>query len=715
MTEHMNTVEKMEEWEDQVVTENEEYFSESLDCNESLPKIKSEKLKNFKSGLTAKVMSSLREDTKGKGGMMIQILKEEWKNSRKSPDRQLSASTESLQSLKDEPIKETEKDSESKLKKIRSGFGKKIKDIREDFVDIRDESLHSLNELKETYQEKAEQKKAMITSFTEEEVKIFRKGSPLPPQVTKQMSAVYLARRFSIIRFTILGAKNVDTREVKPVDNIFVKISLGLEKFKTRQVPACQEPFWMETSSLPRQTEEDEDLIVEMIVRGSKETNTIATCVLNLGSFKADSQTHFWQKLDGEMSGCELEMVVWVTGVRVDNDTKWLLGEDNKVNADNYHIYKSLEDISDVGVLNVNVIEAAGLGSSKLQGSVNPFCMLELGNQFHRTATVIKTKSPTWNKDFQFQVTDPFCLLHIYVISEKMNSPQMLLGRAVIRLSSLHGTVGPHHLWVALKDRKLRKSAKGDEPKIHLEVRFVHNPIRSAITVLKNKEDVLFEVPKAKFERATLLRNVNRIKFFLPKGSTMSRLKTSYTDIIAWKTPVRTVKYFVFYIFIVYYFQIWFIPVFLLYRLFVNWKNMKSDVNRVIPRTSIKNDVIDDEDDEEEESQEEKKSLKQSLDSLQNILQEFQEGSGMVASYFERISNLCYFEEPFLTFLFSGLLVALSLVLWFFGLRTVLLLWGLNKFTKKLRDSDPVPTNEVDNLIRSVPDFEMVEDAKILQ
>ena len=43
-----------------------------------------------------------------------------------------------------------------------------------------------------------------------------------------------------------------------------------------------------------------------------------------------------------------------------------------------------------------------------------------------------------------------------------------------------------------------------------------------------------------------------------------------------------------------------------------------------------------------------------------------------------------------------------------------MLLWGLNKFTKKLRDPDPVPTNEVDNLILSVPDFEMVEDAKTL-
>ena len=33
-------------------------------------------------------------------------------------------------------------------------------------------------------------------------------------------------------------------------------------------------------------------------------------------------------------------------------------------------------------------------------------------------------------------------------------------------------------------------------------------------------------------------------------------------------------------------------------------------------------------------------------------------------------------------------------------LRTVLLLWGVNKFTKKLREADPIPTNEIDNLVR---------------
>ena len=66
----------------------------------------------------------------------------------------------------------------------------------------------------------------------------------------------------------------------------------------------------------------------------------------------------------------ELEMVVWVTGVRVDNDTKWWIGEDNNAKEDNYSISKSFEDISDVGFLNINVIEATGLGSTKLQGDI---------------------------------------------------------------------------------------------------------------------------------------------------------------------------------------------------------------------------------------------------------------------------------------------------------------------------------------------------------
>lgn len=255
------------------------------------------------------------------------------------------------------------------------------------------------------------------------------------------------------------------------------------------------------------------------------------------------------------------------------------------------------------------------------------------------------------------------------------------------------------------------EAAKGEDAKLHLQINYVHNVLRSAVTVFRNKEEQLFEEPKPKFERTVLLRNVTRIKRFLPKGSTIQKLKQSYTDVIAWTDPARTVKFFVFYMFFVYYFQLWWVPAYTFYHLVCNYRS-KRENHIVLKEAVVREESIEEDDDEDETGQEEKKSLKQSLDSLQNLLLEFQEGCGVVGSYLERVSNMAHFEEPFLSFLFCCLLLIVSLVLWLFGLRTVLLLWGVNKFTKKLRDPDPVPTNEVDNLLLRVPDFEVVEDAR---
>ena len=120
---------------------------------------------------------------------------------------------------------------------------------------------------------------------------------------------------------------------------------------------------------------------------------------------------------------------------------------------------------------------------------------------------------------------------------------------------------------------QLRKAANGEFPQIKLLLEYKHFPVRTAISVLQNKEPLLFEVPKPKFERPKLLHNVNRIKHFLPKGSTINRYKQSYEDVIAWKEPGRTVKYFVFYMFFVYYFNICWLPIFLIYILFINWRH----------------------------------------------------------------------------------------------------------------------------------------------
>jgi len=148
------------------------------------------------------------------------------------------------------------------------------------------------------------------------------------------------------------------------------------------------------------------------------------------------------------------------------------------------------------------------------------------------------------------------------------------------------------------------------------------------------------------------------------------------------------------------------------------FRNYRSSRNRPnLPKLPAREESLEEEDEEEDNLdggslKEERKSLKQSLDTLQNTLLEFQEGCGLVASYLERISNMAHFEEAFLTGLFCFILILASLILGTLGLRTVLLLWGVNKFTKKLREADPIPTNEIDNLLSRVPDHEMVEDCR---
>ena len=73
-----------------------------------------------------------------------------------------------------------------------------------------------------------------------------------------------------------------------------------------------------------------------------------------------------------------------------------------------------------------------------------------------------------------------------------------------------------------------RKQGKGDCPRLQLKIYYRINKIRSAVCTFRNKNEVLYEVPKPKFDRAALVKNVNRIKRFLPKGSTITKMKQSY-------------------------------------------------------------------------------------------------------------------------------------------------------------------------------------------
>ena len=387
------------------------------------------KLGKYKADITKKVVS-LKEDSKGKTEMVMAYIKE---------DSPLKNGVTVLQKkvkeeiLKQEGSENEEENSESKLRKLTQGLGKKIKDIRSDIVEIKDEGLQSLSDLKEVYQEKAEQKKAIINSFTEEEVKIMRKGAQLPAQFSKQINTLYLAKRLGVVRCSIIACGNLERDLIRGFDGLFIKAAIGLEKFKSRIVIiSSSDNFqWNETFTLPRQTAEEKYFEIEMLARNPRDTMTVGRGQVDLNSLNSDSMNHFHLDIRDSSSAliCSLEIVLWVTGI---NDQEVERSSPTAPTKPEFCLDPLSTKSESVGELTVTVMEATGLGSSKLQGvksvglkcvfqspfsgSLNPYCQLEMENYFFRTNAQMKTKSPIWNKTFSFDIRDPFSVLHISVL-----------------------------------------------------------------------------------------------------------------------------------------------------------------------------------------------------------------------------------------------------------------------------------------------------------
>uniref|UniRef100_A0A2K6KXJ2 C2 domain-containing protein n=1 Tax=Rhinopithecus bieti TaxID=61621 RepID=A0A2K6KXJ2_RHIBE len=89
--------------------------------------------------------------------------------------------------------------------------------------------------------------------------------------------------------------------------------------------------------------------------------------------------------------------------------------------------------------------------------------------------------------------------------------------------------------------------------------------------------------------------------------------------------------------------------------------------------------------------------------SVQNILDE-------VASFGERIKNTFNWTVPFLSWLAIIALCVFTVILYCIPLRYIVLVWGINKFTKKLRSPYAIDNNELLDFLSRVPsDVQMVQ------
>ena len=264
--------------------------------------------------------------------------------------------------------------------------------------------------------------------------------------------------------------------------------------------------------------------------------------------------------------------------------------------------------------------------------------------------------------------------------------------------------------WYALKDKKLRCRAKGSNPQIQLELTIYWNTVRAAVRTLNPKDERYMQTTE-KFKRQVFLNNVMRIKAVIMEFVNLGKFVESCLE---WESPVRSLAAFVSFLAIVYSFQPYMLTVGLL-GLFLKNYIFKSYLDSFPLRRGADPDemeAMEDDDDggDDAEDKEEKKTLKARLQAIQEVTAMVQNALGYAASLCERAKNTFNFSVPFLSWFAILILFLVTLVLYFISLRFLLIVWGINKFTKKLIRPNYVPNNELLDFLSRVPDDEDIVD-----
>ncbi|XP_017885909.1 multiple C2 and transmembrane domain-containing protein isoform X3 [Ceratina calcarata] len=533
----------------------------------------------------------------------------------------------------------------------------------------------------------------------------------------------------SVVTIVLVEAKNLLPMDIDGLSDPYVKFRLGTEKYKSKVVHKTLNPVWLEQFDL--HLYEDPYLGQELEVTvwdrdKSHQDDIMGRTMINLATLERETTHRLWRELeDGSGS---IFLLLTISGTTASETISDLAAHEETPREreqlyQRYGLMNSLQRVRDVGHLTVKVFRAQGLAAADLGGKSDPFCVLELVNARLQTQTEYKTLAPNWQKIFTFNVKDINSVLEVTVYDEDRDHKVEFLGKVAIPLLKIRNG---EKRWYALKDKKLRGRAKGNSPQILLEMNVVWNVVRAYIRTLNPKEKKYME-PEIKFKRQVFLRNVLRLKAIIVIIIDIGKYIQSCWE---WENKMRSIMALVIFILGCFYFEPYMFPgaaflillkYYLLYgdgSAFNQWVSGQVAVLTGTPLSHHSNahfhDEVDDgpttpgddDDDDDDKDKEEKKSLKERLQAIQEVTQTVQNSIGYIASLCERVKNLFNFTVPYLSYLAIILTILGAAVLYFIPLRYLILLWGVNKFFRKIIRPHSVPNNELLDLISRVPDDE---------
>ncbi|XP_047027144.1 multiple C2 and transmembrane domain-containing protein-like [Helicoverpa zea] len=474
-----------------------------------------------------------------------------------------------------------------------------------------------------------------------------------------------------------------DVLEDKP-RLLFCRFRLGTEKYKSKVIKTnTSKAKWQELFNFNLY----EDNIVE--IQLLEKDFCVGRTQIDLTELKKEKTHKLRIKLEGDLEKVEMFMLLTVTGfslISLDEyqETQRRLAMVTKNSP--WYKYKGKSD--EVGSLTVIVYGAKGLACNEC------YCVLELDNERLQTQTEFKTSDPNWMKIFTFEVSDVTSILNITILDEKKTEEVGCLSIPLLNFKS------GEKKWYALKDSSLRERAKGNNPRILLEMNLTWKLLKASVRVVNPKEAKYLET-KQKLDRHTFTRNLARAKVVLNWTlDAFGVMKTCFE----WESRKANVIALMIWMVFCWFFKIWMLPLILLIPFFwyrppkyflLRWKDY------FLKKIPVEDDI-------KKEKEEKNQSLRQKINSFQEMVQSVQNFIGAFANLGESIKNLFNFTVPFLSLLAIFLILVIAFVMFMIPTKYIFIIWGIHKFTRKILRPNRIPNNEIMDLLSRVPNDEIL-------
>ncbi|XP_074012784.1 multiple C2 and transmembrane domain-containing protein 2 isoform X1 [Numenius arquata] len=492
-----------------------------------------------------------------------------------------------------------------------------------------------------------------------------------------------------LVTITLLEGKNIPGGCLA---EIFILLKLGDQRYKSKTLCKSANPQWREQFDFHYFSDRKDMLDIEVWRKDNKKhEELLGTCQVDITALPTKQTNCLELPLEKHLAS--LLMLITVspcTGVSISDLCVCPLGDPSERQqiSQRYSIKNSFRDIKDIGFLQVKVLKAVDLLAADFAGKSDPFCVLELGNDSLQTHTVYKNLNPEWNKVFTFPIKDIHDVLEVTVFDEDGDKPPDFLGKVAIPLLSIRN--GKQSCYT-LKNKDLERASKGV---IYLELDVLFNPIKASIRTFKPRQK-RFTEENRKFSKKILSRNVDRVKkITMAIWNTIQFLRSCFL----WESTVKSVIAFVVFVVTVWSVELYMVPLALLVLFAYNFS---------LVATGKVNNTQD-------AQESEKKGLIDRIHMVQEIIIAVQSILEEIASFGERIKNTFNWTVPFLSVLACLVLAAATVILYFIPLRYIILIWGINKFTKKLRNPYAIDNNELLDFLSRVPsDVQKVQHAEL--